>query len=72
MCKRIRVFTGMDFIDSKQNIDDTDINKVSNTSGYMTVEYKQLRKPLESQDDFNKVIKILELNVFFISLLFLI
>jgi cell division GTPase FtsZ len=57
MCTRIRVFTGMDFIDSKQNIDDTDINKVSNTSGYMTVEYKQLRKPLESQDDFNKIIK---------------
>ena len=57
MCTRIRVFTGMDFIDSKQNIDDTDINKVSNTSGYMTVEYKQLRKPLESQDDFNRVIK---------------
>lgn len=57
MCRRIRVFTGMDFIDSKQNIDDTDINKVSNTAGYMTVEYKQLKKPLESQDDFNKIIK---------------
>lgn len=57
MCTRIRVFTGMDFIDSKQNIDDTDINKVSNTSGYMTVEYKQLKKPLESQDDFNRIIK---------------
>jgi cell division GTPase FtsZ len=57
MCTRIRVFTGMDFIESEQNIDDTDINKVSNTTGYMTVEYKQLRKPLEEQEDFNKVIK---------------
>ena len=57
MCTRIRVFTGMDFIDSKQNIDDTDINKVSNTSGYMTVEYKQLKRPLETQDEFNKIIK---------------
>ena len=57
MCTRIRVLTGMDFIDSKQNIDDTDINKVSNTSGYMTVEYKQIKKPLESQEDFNKIIK---------------
>lgn len=57
MCRRIRVFTGMDFIDSKQNIDDTDINKVSNTSGYMTVEYKQLKRPLETQDEFNKIIK---------------
>ena len=62
MCTRIRVLTGMDFIDSKQNIDDTDINKVSNTSGYMTVEYKQIRKPLEDQDDFNKVIKNMMYN----------
>lgn len=57
MCRRIRVLTGMDFIDSKQNIDDTDINKVSNTAGYMTVEYESLRKPLIDQDDFNKIIK---------------
>ena len=57
MCKRIRVLTGKDFINSKQNIDDTDIKKVSNTSGYMTVEYEQLRKPLVDQDDFNRIIK---------------
>lgn len=57
MCRRIRVLTGMDFINSNQNIDDTDINKVSNTSGYMTVEYSQLKKPLVDQTDFNKIIK---------------
>ena len=57
MCKRIRVLTGMDFIDSKQNIDDTDILKVSNTSGYMTVDKHYLDRPLETQDDFNALIK---------------
>ena len=57
MCTRIRVLSGMDFIDSKQNIDTTDINKLSNTPGYMTVEYKQLKRPLETQDEFNKIIK---------------
>ena len=57
MCRRIRVLTGMDFIASEQNIDDTDINKVSNTAGYMTVEYEELRKPLIDQEDFDKFIK---------------
>lgn len=57
MCNRIRVLTGQDFINSKQNIDDTDILKVSNTSGYMTVEKAYIDKPLVDQDDFNKLIK---------------
>jgi len=57
MIQRIRVLTGQDFISSKQNIDDTDILKVSNTSGYMTVEKKFLDKPLVDQDDFNAVVK---------------
>ena len=57
MCKRIAILTGKNFIDSSQNIDDTDILKVSNTSGYMTVEGRYLDKPLASVDDFNKVIK---------------
>lgn len=57
MCKRISILTGKNFIDSKQNIDDTDILKVSNTSGYMTVEERYLTQPLVDQDDFNKIIK---------------
>lgn len=57
MCRRIAILTGQNFIDSKQNIDDTDILKVSNTSGYMTVEERFLDKPLVDQDDFNKIIK---------------
>lgn len=57
MCRRIRVLTGSEFINSEQNIDDTDILKVSNTSGYMTVEKMFLDKALVDQDDFNKAIK---------------
>lgn len=57
MCKRIEILTGKKFIASSQNIDDTDILKVSNTSGYMTVEQATLEKPLVDQDDFNKVVK---------------
>jgi cell division GTPase FtsZ len=57
MCKRIKILTGQDFINSNQNIDDTDILKVSNTSGYMTVEYEYLEKPLVDQDDFNRIVK---------------
>ena len=57
MCKRIRVLTGMDFIDSKQNIDDTDILKLSNTAGYMTVEKSYFSKPLETNDDYEKIVK---------------
>ena len=57
MCKRIRILTGQDFIDSDQNIDDTDILKVSNTSGFMTIEHVSIDKPLVDQDDFNKLVK---------------
>lgn len=54
---RISVLTGQDFIEGSQNIDDTDILKLSNTHGYMTVEKKTFRKSLETRDDFEKIIK---------------
>lgn len=57
MSKRIRILTGQDFIVSNQNIDDTDILKVSNTAGFMTVEQSIIDKPLVDQDDFNKLVK---------------
>lgn len=57
MSIRISIITGQNFIDGRQNIDDTDILKLSNTSGYMTVEKKELNKPLETRDDYEKVIK---------------
>jgi cell division GTPase FtsZ len=57
MCERISVLTGQDFIEGSQNIDDTDILKLSNTSGYMTVEKKYFNKSLETRDDFERIIK---------------
>lgn len=57
MAERVRVLTGKDFIDGTQNIDDTDIHKLANTAGYMTVEKKTFNKPLETRDDFEKLIK---------------
>lgn len=57
MARRIKILTGSQFINSKQNIDDTDILKVSNTSGYMTVEERYLDKALVDQEDFNRVVK---------------
>lgn len=57
MSERISVLTGQDFIEGSQNIDDTDILKLSNTHGYMTVEKKFFNKSLETSDDFEKIIK---------------
>lgn len=62
MAERIRVLIGKDFIEGSQNIDDTDILKLSNTSGYMTVEKKSFSKSLETRADFEKVIKNMVYN----------
>lgn len=57
MTRRIEILTGKNFIASDQNIDDTDLNKISNTSGYMTCERINLSKPLVDQEMFNKMVK---------------
>ena len=57
LAQRIRIITGMDFIESDQNIDNMDILKVSNTVGYMTAEKSIIRKPLIDQNDFNSLMK---------------
>ena len=44
MADKISVLTGQDFIEGSQNIDDTDILKLSNTAGYMVVEKKYFNK----------------------------
>ena len=62
MSTRISVLTGQDFIEGSQNIDDTDILKLSNTHGYMTVEKKFFNKSLETNDDFEKIIKNMVYN----------
>jgi cell division GTPase FtsZ len=56
-CKRYRILIGDTLIASSQNIDDTDILKLSNTNGYTTVEFRYLDKALCDSDDYNKVVK---------------
>ena len=62
MSEKISVLTGQDFIEGSQNIDDTDILKLSNTAGYMVVEKKLFSKPLETSDDYEKIIKNMVYN----------
>lgn len=62
MADKISVLTGQDFIEGSQNIDDTDILKLSNTAGYMVVEKKVFNKPLETVDDYEKIIKSMIYN----------
>ena len=62
MADKISVLTGQDFIEGSQNIDDTDILKLSNTAGYMVVEKKYFNKPLETTDDYEKIIKSMIYN----------
>ena len=55
--KRYSVLMGNVLIPSFQNIDDTDILKLSNTHGYTTVELRYLDKSLGNIDDYNKIVK---------------
>ncbi len=55
--KRFNVISGNLLIPGNQNIDDTDIIKLSNTYGYTTVEYKELDKPIGDSSDYDKIIK---------------
>lgn len=55
--KRLRVVTGMDKIESDQNIDSTDLFKVSTQSGYTVCDRIELPTKIKNIDQFNKVIK---------------
>lgn len=57
LAKKLSVITGQDFIEGTQNIDDTDIYKLANTTAYMVVEKKYFDKSLETVDDFEKIVK---------------
>lgn len=57
MNKRIELLTGKNFIFGTQNIDDTDIMKVSNTPRYMTVEHIDLEESLLDREQFDTVIR---------------
>lgn len=52
-----KVLSGQLLVPGNQNIDDTDIIKLSNTYGYTMVEYKELDKSLGDSSDYDKIIK---------------
>lgn len=54
--KRISILIGNYIVPSEDNIDDTDLYKVSTTPGYMTIEHHDIDK-LKSVDDFNHILE---------------
>ena len=54
---RYKILSGQLLIPGDQNIDDTDIIKLSNTYGYTTIEYKELDKSLSDPSEYDKIIK---------------
>ena len=56
-CKRYKVLLGDNMIAGSQNIDDTDLIKLSNTYGYTTIEYKELSKSIGDANDYDKIVK---------------
>lgn len=50
---RLRIMLGRSMVDSENNIDETDLHKVLNTPGYMTVESGEL-KAIKNIEQFNK------------------
>lgn len=58
----VEILLGKVLADSTQNIDDTDIYKVANTTGYMVISKIELTKSLDSFDDFDKICRQLVQN----------
>lgn len=54
--RRIKVMTGVMLRDSVQNIDNTDIVKLNNTTGYKTVEYKEITDKIRNVEQFNSIL----------------
>ena len=57
-CDRMRVYLGLDLVDSNQNIDETDLYKIATTPGFMTIEMakfdgnKKIREELGEPFEF--------------------
>ena len=55
--KRVRIMLGNYMIDSEQNIDETDITKLNNRTGYKTVEYIEVDDKIKSMEQYNEYLK---------------
>ena len=54
--ERVKVLLGIGIVDSEQNIDETDLYKVSTTPGFMNIEHIILNDRIKNIDMFNKLI----------------
>lgn len=57
LAEKIQVMLGVDMIASEQNIDDTDMYKIINTTGYKTCERFEVTENLVDIESFNKICK---------------
>lgn len=62
LAQRIRILDGSLLKASDQNIDSTDIFKVANTFGYMTIETKELTGSIDDMVTFNKICETMVYN----------
>ena len=56
LARRIRVSLGQVLVASEDNVDDSDLYKVTNTTGYSTIEYTTIEDKIKSTEEFNKII----------------
>jgi cell division GTPase FtsZ len=62
LANRIRILDGSLLRASEQNIDSTDIYKVVNTNGYMTIESETIKGSLDDVSNFNKLCEMMIYN----------
>jgi len=53
--QRIRILLGQDLIESDENIDETDLTKLTTEPGFMSIEYGELDKP-KNTEAYNKMV----------------
>lgn len=63
LCRRIRLLDGSMLEDSTQNIDSTDIYKVTNTRGYTMIGYMELENSLTDVNAFNRACEKLVFSI---------
>ena len=56
LARRIRVSLGQVLVAGEDNVDGSDLYKVTNTTGYSTIEYTTIEDKIKSTEEFNKII----------------
>lgn len=55
LCRRVSTLLGLNYVDTKQNIDKKDQYKVVNMPGYTTVEHYDLTDKIKNINEFNEI-----------------